>query len=99
MDTPRGGAGIMDAVLERISEYLSTAANPEAVCVSSAGIIDSDRGVVAEANENLIPGYTGMNISEKVRERFEIPCYVENDVNCAAMAEAYQESAEDIPLC
>ena len=31
-----------------------------------------------------------MNISEKVRERFEIPCYVENDVNCAAMAEAYQ---------
>ena len=80
----------MDAVLERISEYLSTAANPEAVCVSSAGIIDSDRGVVAEANENLIPGYTGMNISEKVRERFEIPCYVENDVNCAAMAEAYQ---------
>lgn len=90
MDTPRGGAGIMDAVLERISEYLSTAANPEAVCVSSAGIIDSDRGVVAEANENLIPGYTGMNISEKVRERFEIPCYVENDVNCAAMAEAYQ---------
>ena len=40
-----------------------------------------------------------MNISEKVRERFEIPCYVENDVNCAAMAEAYQESAEDIPLC
>ena len=90
MDTPRGGAGIMDAVLERISEYLSTAANPEAVCVSSAGIIDSDRGVVAEANENLIPGYTGMNISEKVRERFEISCYVENDVNCAAMAEAYQ---------
>ena len=42
MDTPRGGAGIMDAVLERISEYLSTAANPEAVCVSSAGIISED---------------------------------------------------------
>lgn len=35
-----------------------------------------------------------MNISEKVRERFEIPCYVENDVNCAAMAEALSGSRQ-----
>ena len=95
MDTPRGGDGIMDAVLGRISEYFGIAVNPEAVCVSSAGIIDSDRGIVTEANESLIPGYTGMDIAGKVRERFRIPCYVENDVNCAAMAEAYQGVGKD----
>lgn len=93
MDTPRGGSRIMDAVLERISEYLTVVLNPEAVCISSAGIIDSDRGIVTEANESLIPGYTGMDIAGRVKERFRIPCYVENDVNCAAMAEAYQGAA------
>ena len=93
MDTPRGGSRIMDAVLERISEYLTVVPNPKAVCISSAGIIDSDRGIVTEANESLIPGYTGMDIAGRVKERFRIPCYVENDVNCAAMAEAYQGAA------
>lgn len=94
MDTPRGGEGIMDAVLARISEYLNVIPDPKAVCISSAGIIDSDRGVVAEANESLIPGYTGMNIAGKVQERFGISCHVENDVNCAAMAEAYRGAAK-----
>ena len=93
VDTPRGGGRIMDAVLERISEYLTVVPNPKAVCISSAGIIDSDRGIVTEANESLIPGYTGMDIAGRVKERFRIPCYVENDVNCAAMAEAYQGAA------
>ena len=74
MDTPRGGGRIMDAVLERISEYLTVVPNPKAVCVSSAGIIDSDRGIVTEANESLIPEYTGMDIAGRVKERFRIPC-------------------------
>ncbi|MFR1308009.1 MAG: hypothetical protein ACLSCO_03400 [Gallintestinimicrobium sp.] len=39
MDTPRGGAGIMDAVLERISEYLSTAANPRQCASPARGLL------------------------------------------------------------
>ena len=35
----------------------------------------------------MIPGYTGTRISDRILKQFGLPCYVENDVNCAGIAE------------
>lgn len=35
----------------------------------------------------LIPNYTGTKIKEIIEKAFGIPCEVENDVNCAGLAE------------
>lgn len=64
------------------------------VCISSSGIIDSARGVIADANESIIPGYTGCDIAGFLKEQTGLPCHVENDVKCAALAEFFQGAAK-----
>lgn len=93
-DTPKtGGAGILALVEEIAGGYLSEFPDSCGICISSAGIIDSDRGIVLEANEDLTPGYTGTQLGEPLSARFHLPCRVENDVNCAAMAEFHAGAA------
>lgn len=93
-DTPRtGGAGIL-ALAENITDnYLSQFPDCCGICISSAGIIDSSRGIVLEANEDLMPGYTGTQLAGPISARFGLPCYAENDVNCAALAEFHAGAA------
>ena len=85
--TPDAGQRILETICECVERLLTEAADIEAVCVSSAGIIDSENGVVQEANPALIPGYTGTRIGNRILKQFGLPCHVENDVNCAGMAE------------
>lgn len=85
--TPDAGQRILETICECVERLLTEAADIKAVCVSSAGIIDSENGVVQEANPALIPGYTGTRIGDRILKQFGLPCYVENDVNCAGMAE------------
>lgn len=98
-ETPKGGTAILDLICKRISGYLSFGKTISAVCVSSAGIIDSDRGVVLEANARLMPDYMGTEISARVTGEFGLPCFVENDVNCAAIAEYFAGAAKGYRSC
>lgn len=59
----------------------------DAVSVSTAGRVDSEKGKIIFANEN-IPNYTGTELARLISERFSLPAFVENDVYCAATAEA-----------
>ncbi len=98
-ETPKGGDAILELICTRISGYLSLGKEIKAVCVSCAGIIDSDAGMVLEANEDLMPDFTGTRIAARVKEKFGLPCFVENDVNCAAMAEYFAGSAKGYRSC
>lgn len=92
--TPKTGGADILALLETIvSDYLTEYPDCAGICISSAGIVDSDRGIVIEANEDLTPGYTGTHIKEPLTRRFGLPCTVENDVNCAALAEYHAGAA------
>lgn len=92
--TPENGTKILQKVFDIIEGLKRNCGQMEAVCISSAGIVNSEEGCILEANDDLIPGYTGTKIADRVKEKFGIPCFVENDVNCAAMAEYYAGAAK-----
>ena len=92
--TPENGTKILRKVFDIIEDLKRNCGQTEAVCISSAGIVNSEEGCILEANDDLIPGYTGTKIADRVKEKFGIPCFVENDVNCAAMAEYYAGAAK-----
>lgn len=74
-------------VMERAKELLCSYDGFDAIGISTAGQVDSEKGCIRYANEN-IPGYTGMQVKEMMQARFGVPTAVENDVNAAATGEA-----------
>ncbi|MEA1981027.1 MAG: ROK family protein [candidate division Zixibacteria bacterium] len=54
--------------------------------VGTAGAIDFKKGKVIGPSPN-IPGWEGMEIGRNLKERLNMPVYVDNDVNSMALAE------------
>lgn len=79
-----GGAHVMEEVLKILNEYQDF----QAIGISSAGQVNTEKGMILYANEN-IPGYTGTKIREIIVNKFHIPTAVLNDVNSAALGEAH----------
>lgn len=92
-----GGKAIMQKVFN-IIEKCKKKCNPKGICISTAGIVDSETGSIIYANE-LIPHYTGTKIKELVQNKFNISCEVENDVNCAGLAEANYGAGKKYKTC
>lgn len=94
-----GGPGIMKKII-KITEDLQTKYHPEGICISTAGMVDCEQGRITYASP-LIPDYTGTEIKKTLEELFSLPCEVENDVNCAGLAEAFAGASKgcDISLC
>ncbi|MBL4936166.1 ROK family protein [Clostridium sp. YIM B02515] len=59
-----------------------------AVGISTPGNVDSKNGEIIFASDNL-PGYTGAKLSESIKNETNLDCYVENDVNAAALGELW----------
>lgn len=94
-----GGPGIMKKAEAITARYLQEF-RPEGICISTAGMVDCEQGKITYAAP-LIPDYTGTEIKKTLEEDFHLPCEVENDVNCAGLAEALAGAAAGsrISLC
>ncbi len=68
-------------ILEQYTNY-----SISGICVSTAGVVDTERGDVIYSGPT-IPGYTGTKIKKELENAFRLPCEVENDVNCAGLGE------------
>ena len=88
----KGGQNILDKIINIVKEYKDYY-KIEGVCISTAGMVDCNKGEIIYAS-SLIPNYTGTKIKEIVENIFNIPCEVENDVNCAALAEHFAGGAK-----
>lgn len=91
-----GGAAIVERVLGLI-EMLKKDLEISGICISTAGIVDIGRGVILHSSP-LIPGYIGVGWKATVEQKFGIPCEVENDVNCAGLAEYISGAAKGSSL-
>ncbi len=92
LPTPNNGdAEKLFAAIARCGEMLLIEAdNREAMVedlgVGTPGTVDIKRGMVIGACPN-IPGWVDFPLRDKLRDRLNIPIYIENDANCAALAE------------
>lgn len=88
-----GGAAIINKVKE-CGGKLQESHNISGICISTAGQVDSKEGVILYAS-SLIPEYTGTHVKKELEEYFKLPVEVENDVNCAGLAESWIGTGKD----
>ena len=89
-----GGAEVLDKVKAIGKQYMEQYENIEGVCISTAGMVDPEEGKIVFAGE-LMPDYTGTCIKKELEKTLGIPCEVENDVNCAGLAEYISGAAKE----
>lgn len=85
------GSGVAELVYSLIEDKLKTY-DIELIGISTAGVVDVKEGSIVYANEN-IPNYTGFELKKELEKLSNCKVAVENDVNCAALAEYFQGSS------
>jgi predicted NBD/HSP70 family sugar kinase len=87
-----GGRAVGVQILEMVSEVIDQAAavhgRPLALGISSPGIVDQTSGRVTSLAYNVVPE-GGFDPLEVIRDRFDLPVLVENNVNLAAVGEKW----------
>lgn len=83
----KGGPEILKKAIGIVEELIGeTQSEISGICISTAGMVDIEKGSIFYSAP-LIPNYAGTQFKEVLEEKFKIPCEVENDVNCAGLAE------------
>lgn len=83
-----GVEALLDKLKSIIRNLLKTYGQIQGIGISTAGVVDRKLGSIIYANSNL-PGYTGTKLKEIMEDAFNIKTIVNNDVNAAALAEAW----------
>lgn len=92
-----GGEAMADAAAALVVRLIGeTDTLLVAVGVGSAGVIDSDRGVVRAASM-MFTDWAGFALAQALRDRLGVPVRIENDVNAFLMGEvAHGELGNDV---
>lgn len=88
------GVALKDRVVSILRENITSGIR--AIAVSTAGQVDSKSGLVIDAIGESFVGWKGTNIKELIMDEFNLPSVVENDANCAAIAEGVSGAGENI---
>lgn len=67
------------------------------VALSMPGAVDSEKGVIG--GSSAIDYIHGPHIKEDLEKRLNVPVEMENDANCAALAEVWKGAASDVQDC
>lgn len=81
-------------ILSQKVDELSEIFPLECIGISTAGQVDSKKGEITFASEN-IPDYTGTKLSEEMHRLTGLVCNAENDVNCAALGELWKGAIDN----
>lgn len=80
----KGGKVVLEKTINIVKEFQNTE-EINGVSISTAGIVDAEKGEILYLS--TIPDYNGINFKKAFRDKLNLPCVVENDANCAALAE------------
>src|ERR1700756_752652 len=87
-----GSRAVGGQILEMVSEVIDHASavhgRPLALGISAPGIVDQTSGRVTSLAYNVVPE-GGFDPLEVIRDRFDLPVLVENNVNLAAVGEKW----------
>lgn len=67
-----------------IEKYLSNN-KIKGISISSPGVINTKTGIIEEIS--IIKGFRGLNIKQYFEQKYKLPVAIENDANCATIAE------------
>ena len=85
-------------ILRDILDVIESYDNLDCIGISTAGVVDSEKGEIIFSGPT-IPGYIGTNFKKAIKERFNLECFVENDVNSAAIGEYFYGSYKGNVFC
>lgn len=93
-ETPTPGAPKGENIMACVKEILKEYGSFDAIGVSTTGQVDCERGIIRGCigPEN---GYLGTDIRGILEGSFHVPVAVDNDVNAAALGEAYFGAGRD----
>lgn len=86
----RDTASLIKSVLDAESIDIK---NVKYIGVGSPGIPNNKEGIIVR---NYTLNFVNMPVRSELRKYFNLPVYVDNDANCAALAESVSGAAEDI---
>jgi len=86
-------AALLEAIAHRCRDAINLSQPVQAIGIGMAGQIDTQRGIVLDANENLL-GAKGMPAASVVHAACHVPVYVDNDVRVMALAELTRGAAQ-----
>jgi glucokinase len=78
--------GLLDGIESVLNRMIGSVGEPDAIGIGVPSQIEYATGTV-ETSVNI--PLTGVPLREKLGERFGVPVFVDNDANCAALAEAH----------
>lgn len=81
-----GPEAVIDRIGKMTGELLDKAGNPPISCIGLGcpGVLDREKGTVIYSNNIK---WQQVPVCRKLEEQMQVPVYVENDANCAAMGE------------
>lgn len=83
-----------ETFIHAIDQIVSSRKNIQAIAISSPGIIDSSTGTILTIG--AFPYLRSCNIKQEFEQRYHVPCAIENDAKCAALAELWQGNLKGI---
>jgi glucokinase len=88
-------SALLDGLEATVREVISTAGSPEAIGVGVPSQIEYSTGTV-ETSVNI--PLTGVSLRSELGRRFGVPVFVDNDANCAALAEAQLVPCDNVVM-
>jgi glucokinase len=86
---------LLDGIEHVVRDVMREAGEPEAIGVGVPSQIDFGTGTV-ETSVNI--PLAGVPLRDELRHRFGVPVFVDNDANCAALAEAHLVGESDLVM-
>jgi glucokinase len=86
---------LLDGLEHAVRQVIAQAGEPEAIGVGVPSQIEYATGTV-ETSVNI--PLTGVPLREELGTRFGVPVFVDNDANCAALAEAHIVGEDDLVM-
>lgn len=77
---------ILDLIADQVKKYQEKY-EVSGICLSTPGAVDSQTGIIH--GYSALPSIHGPNWMKELEKRCALPVSIENDANCAALAEVY----------